>query len=69
MLALAVIPPLYIIYKVYKLDKIEKEPRSLLIKLFFFGILALIPTLILEIAAENYIVKGVLQGMETACQR
>ena len=64
MLALAVIPPLYIIYKVYKLDKIEKEPRSLLIKLFFFGILALIPTLILEIAAENYIVKGVLQGID-----
>ena len=64
MVALAVIPPLYIIYRVYKLDQIEKEPGGLLIKLFFFGILSLIPTMILESAAENYIVNGVLHGMD-----
>lgn len=57
------IPPLFIIYRVYKLDKIEKEPRSLLFKLFIFGILALIPTLFLEVAAEKYIVNGVMSGM------
>lgn len=56
------IPPLYLIYRVYKLDSIEREPASLLVKLFVFGILALIPTLILEIAAGRFITNGIISG-------
>lgn len=40
---LAVIPPLFLIYKIYKLDKIEKEPVRLLLALFFLGALMTVP--------------------------
>lgn len=49
LLALAIIPGLVLLYLVYKLDTIEKEPKGLLIKLFIFGILSVIPTVIVEL--------------------
>lgn len=44
----AVLPPLFLIKKVYDLDEIEKEPMGLIIKLFFFGCIAVIPAGIIE---------------------
>ena len=44
----AVLPALLLLWLVYRMDKIEKEPLSLLGKLFFFGILSVIPAILLE---------------------
>ncbi len=49
----ALIPPLYLIRLVYKMDKIEKEPFSLIRKLFLFGVLSVIPTIVLELLADQ----------------
>lgn len=64
MLVLAVLPPIYLIYRVYKLDSIEKEPRSLLLKLFFFGILSLIPTFIIETLLNSFVTNGILTAFD-----
>lgn len=45
---IAVVPPLFLLYEVYRQDKIEKEPVGLIIKLFFLGCLAVIPTAVVE---------------------
>lgn len=45
---MAVIPSVIIIIYVYKKDRLEKEPVSLLIRLFVCGALSIIPTVILE---------------------
>jgi RsiW-degrading membrane proteinase PrsW (M82 family) len=37
LIALAVLPAIYLLITVYKQDKIEKEPSSLIINLFIFG--------------------------------
>lgn len=45
----ASIPALVLIFFVYKQDKKEKEPKSLLFKLVLFGFISIIPALIFEI--------------------
>lgn len=45
---LAVIPPLFLIYKIYKLDTIEKEPFRLLLGLFLLGALMTFPASLAE---------------------
>ena len=52
-LILAVLPPLLIAYYVYQKDKYDKEPKSLIIKSFLFGCLAIIPAIFLELFAEG----------------
>ena len=42
------IPPLFLIHYIYKLDKIEKEPVRLLAKLFFAGCLTTVAASLLE---------------------
>ncbi len=61
LLMLALAPPLYLIYKVYQMDRIEKEPAGLLVKLFFFGVLATIPAAIIEAFGER-LVTGLFGG-------
>lgn len=51
--ALAIIPGAVLLAMVYKLDKIEKEPKKLLVKLFIFGILSIIPSIIFEMIGEG----------------
>jgi len=53
MVIVAVAPCLVILYKVYQLDKIEKEPPRLLLKLLLFGMLSVIPAILLEMLAQN----------------
>lgn len=48
LIALAVAPGAFLAWKVYSMDKIEKEPKKLLVKLFAFGALSIISALILE---------------------
>ena len=54
----AVLPGVALMVMIYNQDKIEKEPRGLLAKLFFFGMLTTISALILELIGD--IVVGVL---------
>lgn len=53
LLAVAVLPGLYLIKRVYDLDKIEKEPSDLLRKLFFWGVISLIPIVVCESFADD----------------
>lgn len=46
--ALAIIPALVLIFDVWRQDKIEKEPLSLMLRLFFFGALMFLPAYYLE---------------------
>ena len=36
-IALAILPAIYLLLVIYRLDKIEKEPLGLIVKLFIFG--------------------------------
>ena len=45
---LAIFPPLFIIYKIYKLDKYEKEPLKEIIITFILGCLTVIPVFIVS---------------------
>ena len=52
---LAVLPSILLARRVLFYDKIEKEPRGLLVKLFIFGMLTCIPSAFLEGAGEGFI--------------
>ena len=45
---IAVLPAVYLLIQVYKADKLDKEPRGLLISLIFWGILSTAIAVILE---------------------
>lgn len=49
LLILAIVPGLFLMYKVYQMDQVEKEPMGLLVKLFLLGALSIIPAVILEL--------------------
>lgn len=63
LLALAVAPGMFLLWYFYHRDKYEREPKKLIFKVFFFGCLAIIPAIILELALEavvNRLTYGVL---------
>ena len=49
LLLLAIAPGALIVWRVYKQDKIEKEPPKLIRKLLIAGVISVIPAIILEI--------------------
>ena len=49
LLLLAVAPGAYIVWHVYKQDKVEKEPKRLIRKLLIAGAISVIPAIILEL--------------------
>ena len=53
LLFLALFPPLFIIYKIYKLDKYEKEPLKEIIITFILGCLTVVPVLIVSPLINN----------------
>jgi RsiW-degrading membrane proteinase PrsW (M82 family) len=55
LVAAALIPPFVILGVVYRMDKIEREPARLLWSLFFWGALAMVPILVLELLADQFI--------------
>lgn len=57
LLALTILPGLAFVYYIYTLDKIEKEPMDLLVKLLGFGALSCIPIVIFELAFEKVILQ------------
>ena len=52
MMLLAVLPAAILLYRVYKADTREKEPTSLLIKLFLFGVLSTLSAMVLELIGD-----------------
>ncbi len=52
LLALAIAPGAYIVYRVYKIDKVEKEPVPLIKKLLLAGALVVIPVIVAELIAS-----------------
>lgn len=53
LLTAALLPPLFLLIQIYRMDKVEKEPKRLIVKLLFFGILTTIPAALLESVAEG----------------
>lgn len=53
LLLAAVAPAVFLLVKVYRMDKIEKEPGNLLLKLLLFGALSVIPAAIGELLLEG----------------
>lgn len=56
-LAVSVLPPLYLLWRVYQSDKIEKEPVGLLFTIFLYGMLSTLPAGILESVGELFAVE------------
>ena len=52
LIILASLPGILLIVYVYKQDKIEKEPKGLLLKLMLFGVLSIIPAVITEVIGD-----------------
>ena len=48
LLAASLIPPFYLMWRVYQIDKIEKEPAGLLFNIFLLGMLSTLPAGIIE---------------------
>ncbi|MCF0141558.1 MAG: hypothetical protein HUJ78_06075, partial [Mogibacterium sp.] len=57
---LALLPGIVIMVKVYRMDKIEKEPAGLLLLLFICGIVSILPVVIAEM-----IVGGIINALFT----
>ena len=53
LLAAALIPPLVLMGVVYRMDRLDREPTSLLMGLFFRGVLCAVPVVILESMGDH----------------
>ncbi len=53
MLALALLPAIALAVWIYKQDAVEKEPTGLLWKVFFYGVLATIPIMLIELLLDE----------------
>ncbi|MBQ3051862.1 MAG: hypothetical protein IJC96_08230, partial [Clostridia bacterium] len=48
LLFFGLIPPIILLIYIYKLDKIEKEPPKMILRLFLYGIFSVLPAMFLE---------------------
>ena len=55
LVAAALVPPLILLYIIYKMDKIEREPVNLLVSLFLRGAVGMFPILILELIGDRVV--------------
>ena len=55
LIAAALIPPIVLLLVIYRMDKIEREPPGMLLGLFFKGLLAMFPILVLELLASQFV--------------
>ena len=62
---LALLPAIALVVWIYRQDKVEKEPRGLLWKIFLFGVLSVIPAMILEIILDEVLL--VFVDADTLC--
>ena len=64
LVALAVLPGLIVLCYVYSKDKVEKEPKGLLFKLFILGALSVIPAVVWEILGEAFLASQFTEGID-----
>lgn len=62
LLLAALVPPFFLLWTIYKMDKIEREPLSLIVKLFLFGALMCFPAGIIESFGDSIIQVFLRQG-------
>lgn len=55
LMMLAILPGILIIIYIYRMDKVEKEPWGLILKLLIFGAVSCIPASFMEAAIESYL--------------
>lgn len=55
LIAAALIPPAVLLVVVYAMDKVEREPFGLLLRLFVFGVVAMLPILAVELLATQFV--------------
>ncbi|MBK6088140.1 PrsW family glutamic-type intramembrane protease [Ruminococcus difficilis] len=48
-MVIGLLPAALLLFYIYKMDRIEKEPKGLLVGLFFLGVGATIPTIVVEV--------------------
>ena len=53
LVGLALLPAIAMVVWIYRQDKVEKEPKGLLRKIFLFGVVSAIPAMILEVLLEE----------------
>ncbi len=58
--ALAIAPGIAICLYIFINDKYEKEPLSLLVRCFFWGVLSIVPALLLSTLSENWFQESLL---------
>ncbi len=63
LLIAAIVPPLILLVYIYRMDRVEKEPVGLIVKLVIFGILSVIPTAFVETVLNSFLIQGVFAGM------
>lgn len=56
----AVLPPLFLMWKIYKMDKIEREPIGLIIALIIGGAIACFPAGLIESFLESNVLSRIL---------
>lgn len=61
-LALALIPAIVLLVYIYKKDNREKEPMKLLWKCFFWGVISIIPAILLEEAGSFFFESDMVNG-------
>ncbi len=62
---LALLPAIALVVWIDRQDKVEKEPGGLLWKIFLFGVLSVIPAMILEIILDEVFL--VFMDADTLC--
>lgn len=55
-LLFGLIPPLILLIYVYRIDKVERETFSLIVKIFILGMLSTIPACIIEYFGEQILI-------------
>lgn len=53
LICLAILPGLVLMYKTYSMDRVEKEPKWLIILIILMGALSAVPAIILELVMEG----------------
>lgn len=61
-LSAAAIPAIAVMIIIYRLDRVEREPFGLLLKLFFFGVLSAAPAVLIETISGTVVEIGGFSG-------
>ncbi len=65
LLVLAILPAAVLLYYVYKLDPVEKEPPKLLASLLVLGIVSVIPAVLLEMLFDHLLLQNLSVSLST----